>query len=101
MDKDRQAVDAFMATHVRPDGAPPVRQAAAPELRVNEGYYDESVLNGYSRDFVITLFAARTPAVLVSRHSSGAVKFYTSYTLKTWTGQRYLEDFANESRWWR
>ncbi len=24
---------------------------------VNEGYYDESVLNRYSRDFVITLFA--------------------------------------------
>lgn len=69
-DKDRQAVDAFMTTHVRPNSVAFSSQQQRLNWLVNEGYYDESVLNRYSRDFVITLFATRTPAVFVSRHSS-------------------------------
>ncbi len=47
-----------------------------------------------TRDFVITLFAHAHASGFVSRHSS-AWKFYTSYTLKTFDGKRYLEDFAD------
>lgn len=56
-DKDRQAVDAFIATHVRPNSVTFSSQQQRLNWLVNEGYYDESVLNRYSRDFVITLFA--------------------------------------------
>ncbi len=62
---------------------------------VNEGYYDESVLNRYSRDFVITLFAHAHTSGFRFQTFLGAWKFYTSYTLKTFDGKRYLEDFAD------
>lgn len=48
-DKDRRAVDAFMATHVRPNSVTFSSQQQRLNWLVNEGYYDESVLNRYSR----------------------------------------------------
>ncbi|MGU0160709.1 hypothetical protein ACVXHB_12255 [Escherichia coli] len=54
---NRQAVDAFIATRVRPNSVTFSSQRRRLNWLVNEGYYDESVLNRYSRDFVITLFA--------------------------------------------
>ena len=40
-DKDRQAVDAFMATHVRPNSVTFSSQQQRLNWLVNEGYYDE------------------------------------------------------------
>ncbi|EPE9608988.1 ribonucleotide reductase N-terminal alpha domain-containing protein [Escherichia coli] len=94
-DKDRQAVDAFIATHVRPNSVTFSSQQQRLNWLVNEGYYDESVLNRYSRDFVITLFAHAHTSGFRFQTFLGAWKFYTSYTLKTFDGKRYLEDFAD------
>lgn len=94
-DKDRRAVDAFMATHVRPNRVTFSSQQQRLNWLVNEGYYDESVLNRYSRDFVITLFAHAHASGFRFQTFLGAWKFYTSYTLKTFDGKRYLEDFAD------
>ena len=94
-DKDRQAVDAFMTTHVRPNSVAFSSQQQRLNWLVNEGYYDESVLNRYSRDFVITLFAHAHASGFRFQTFLGAWKFYTSYTLKTFDGKRYLEDFAD------
>ena len=69
-DKDRQAVDAFMTTHVRPNSVAFSSQQQRLNWLVNEGYYDESVLNRYSRDLSLRCLPTRTPAVFVSRHSS-------------------------------
>ncbi|WP_417097102.1 ribonucleotide reductase N-terminal alpha domain-containing protein, partial [Klebsiella variicola] len=49
----------------------------------------------YSRDFVITLFAHAHASGFRFQTFLGAWKFYTSYTLKTFDGKRYLEDFAD------
>ncbi|MFQ7388982.1 MAG: hypothetical protein ACLRP3_11835 [Escherichia sp.] len=46
---------------------------------VNEGYYDESVLNRYSRDFVITLFAHAHASGFRFRHSSGMEVLHQLY----------------------
>ena len=94
-DTDRQAVDAFIATHVRPNSVTFSSQQQRLNWLVNEGYYDESVLNRYSRDFVITLFAHAHTSGFRFQTFLGAWKFYTSYTLKTFDGKRYLEDFAD------
>ncbi|WP_249823665.1 DHA2 family efflux MFS transporter permease subunit [Escherichia coli] len=94
-DKDRQAVDAFIATHVRPNSVTFSSQQQRLNWLVNEGYYDESVLNRYSRDFVITLFTHAHTSGFRFQTFLGAWKFYTSYTLKTFDGKRYLEDFAD------
>ena len=94
-DKDSQAVDAFMTTHVRPNSVAFSSQQQRLNWLVNEGYYDESVLNRYSRDFVITLFAHAHTSGFRFQTFLGAWKFYTSYTLKTFDGKRYLEDFAD------
>lgn len=48
-----------------------------------------------TRDFVITLFAHAHASGFRFQTFLGAWKFYTSYTLKTFDGKRYLEDFAD------
>ena len=62
---------------------------------VEEGYYEGAVLEQYEQTFLRKIWDAawakkfRFPAFL------GAYKYYTSYTLKTWDGQRYLERFED------
>ncbi|NDV04646.1 class 1b ribonucleoside-diphosphate reductase subunit alpha [Rhodococcus sp. IEGM 248] len=62
---------------------------------VEENYYEPEVLDQYSRAFVKSLIdhayakKFRFPTFL------GAFKYYTSYTLKTFDGKRYLERFED------
>lgn len=56
-DKDRQAVEVFFATHVRPNSVSFASQDERLEYLLREGYYDESVLTRYDRAFVVKLFA--------------------------------------------
>ncbi|SDD42911.1 ribonucleoside-diphosphate reductase alpha chain [Paracoccus isoporae] len=62
---------------------------------VEEGYYDPAVLDQYSKNFQRRIWDEaygkkfRFPSFL------GAFKYYTSYTLKTWDGQRYLERYED------
>ncbi len=74
-DKDRQAVDAFIATHVRPNSVTFSSQQQRLNWLVNEGYYDESVLNRYLATLSLRCLPTHTPAVFVSRHSSGHGSF--------------------------
>ncbi len=62
---------------------------------VEEGYYEGHVLEKYSTEFLHRIFdhayakKFRFPTFL------GAFKYYTSYTLKTFDGKRYLERFED------
>ena len=94
-DKDRQAVDAFFAAHVRPHSVTFSSQEERLQTLVREGYYDESVLARYDRAFVVTLFARAHARGFRFQTFLGAWKFYTSYTLKTFDGKRYLEHFED------
>ena len=94
-DKDRQAVDAFFAAHVRPHSVTFSSQEERLQTLVREGYYDESVLARYDRAFVVSLFARAHASGFRFQTFLGAWKFYTSYTLKTFDGKRYLEDFED------
>ncbi|HCR2176015.1 class 1b ribonucleoside-diphosphate reductase subunit alpha [Enterobacter roggenkampii] len=94
-DKDREAVDAFFAAHVRPNSVTFASQDERLDHLVNEGYYDARVLTRYARAFVVQLFERAHASGFRFQTFLGAWKFYTSYTLKTFDGKRYLESFED------
>lgn len=96
-EKDRQAVEAFMATQVQPNTLAFASQEDKLSWLVREGYYDPQVLAGYDRGFVLALFDHARRAAFRFQTFLGAWKFYTSYALKSFDGKHYLEDFAERS----
>jgi len=94
-EKDRQAVDAFYSAHVLPNTVTFPHQDARLDWLVSEGYYDDSVLARYDRAFIVDLFAHAHASGFRFQTFLGAWKFYTSYTLKTFDGKRYLEHFED------
>ncbi|QIU90168.1 class 1b ribonucleoside-diphosphate reductase subunit alpha [Yokenella regensburgei] len=94
-DKDREAVAAFMSSHVQPNSVAFDSQEARLAWLTAEGYYDDSVLSRYSLAFVIELFAHAHSSGFQFQTFLGAWKYYTSYTLKTFDGKRYLEHFPD------
>ncbi|WP_446029044.1 class 1b ribonucleoside-diphosphate reductase subunit alpha [Lelliottia amnigena] len=93
--KDAEAVDAFFAAHVRPNSVPFASQDARLDYLVNEGYYEERVLTRYDRSFVLNLFERAHASGFRFQTFLGAWKYYTSYTVKTFDGKRYLESFED------
>ena len=62
---------------------------------VEEGYYEGHVLDSYSPEFVKSAFKAAYAHKFRFETFLGAFKYYTSYTLKTFDGKRYLERFED------
>ena len=93
--KDAEAVDAFFAAHVRPNSVPFPSQDARLDYLVSEGYYEERVLTRYDRAFVVNLFERAHASGFRFQTFLGAWKYFTSYTLKTFDGKRYLESFED------
>ena len=62
---------------------------------VKENYYEREVLDQYSRNFVKTLLDRAYAKKFRFPTFLGAFKYYTSYTLKTFDGKRYLERFED------
>ncbi|MEE9658783.1 class 1b ribonucleoside-diphosphate reductase subunit alpha [Enterobacter cloacae complex sp. CARB60] len=96
-DKDREAVDAFFAAHVRPNSVTFASQNERLDYLVKEGYYEERVLTRYDRAFVVKLFERAHASGFRFQTFLGAWKYYTSYTLKTFDGKRYLESFEDRT----
>ena len=96
-EKDREAVDAIFAAHVRPNSVTFASQNERLDYLVNEGYYDARTLTRYDRAFVVTLFERAHASGFRFQTFLGAWKYYTSYTLKTFDGIRYLESFEDRT----
>ena len=62
---------------------------------VEEGYYEAAVLDQYSRNFHRAIWEAAFARKFRFQTFLGAFKYYTSYTLKTRDGQRYLERYED------
>jgi ribonucleoside-diphosphate reductase alpha chain len=62
---------------------------------VDEGYYEAQVLDQYSRNFQRAIWDAAYARKFRFPTFLGAFKYYTSYTLKTRDGQRYLERYED------
>ncbi|UYM54694.1 class 1b ribonucleoside-diphosphate reductase subunit alpha [Leclercia adecarboxylata] len=93
--KDREAVDAFFNAHVRPNSMTFASPQARLDYLLREGYYDPRVLARYESSVVLALFAHAHASGFRFQTFLGAWKFYTSYTLKTFDGKRYLESFED------
>ncbi|EPE7078024.1 class 1b ribonucleoside-diphosphate reductase subunit alpha [Cronobacter sakazakii] len=96
-EKDREAVAAFMTAHVVPRSVTFPDTHARLAYLVGEGYYDENVLKRYDAGFVAGLFDEAQRYGFTFKTFLGAWKFYTSYTLKTFDGKRYLEHFPDRA----
>nr|WP_105624216.1 class 1b ribonucleoside-diphosphate reductase subunit alpha [Cronobacter malonaticus] len=96
-EKDREAVAAFMTAHVAPRSVTFPDTHARLAYLVGEGYYDENVLRRYDASFVAGLFDEAHRYGFTFKTFLGAWKFYTSYTLKTFDGKRYLEHFPDRA----
>lgn len=94
-DKDVQAAHQYFLQHVNQNTVFFHNLDEKLDYLVKENYYETEVLDQYSRVFVRSLFDRaygkkfRFPTFL------GAFKYYTSYTLKTFDGKRYLERFED------
>lgn len=94
-EKDREAARQYFLQHVDKNTVFFHDLKEKLDYLVTEGYYEAEVLERYSFDFLTEAFARaysykfRFPTFL------GAFKYYTSYTLKTFDGKRYLERFED------
>ncbi|WP_104666592.1 class 1b ribonucleoside-diphosphate reductase subunit alpha [Ensifer adhaerens] len=95
LDKDRQAAKQYFLQHVNQNTVFFHNLREKLDYLVTEGYYEQEVLDQYSFNFVRDLYdhaysrKFRFPTFL------GAFKYYTSYTLKTFDGKRYLERYED------
>jgi ribonucleoside-diphosphate reductase alpha chain len=95
LDKDREAARQYFLQHVNQNTVFFHSLEEKLDYLVEEGYYEANVLAQYPAEFIKGLFEQayaykfRFPSFL------GAFKYYTSYTLKTFDGKRYLERYED------
>jgi ribonucleoside-diphosphate reductase alpha chain len=94
-DKDRLAAKHYFLDHVNLNTVFFHSLEEKIDYLLENEYYEQEVIDQYSFDFIKSLFKQayahkfRFPTFL------GAYKFYTSYALKTFDGERYLERFED------
>jgi len=94
-EKDKLAARAYFLNHVNQNTVFFHNLKEKLDYLVEEGYYEHQVLEQYDFAFIKSLFKRaysykfRFPTFL------GAFKYYTSYTLKTFDGKRYLERYED------
>ncbi|GCE78175.1 class 1b ribonucleoside-diphosphate reductase subunit alpha [Cellulomonas biazotea] len=94
-DKDREAARQYFLQHVNQNTVFFHDLAEKLEYLVENKYYDPAVLAQYDPAFIKTLFEYAYSKKFRFQTFLGAFKYYTSYTLKTFDGKRYLERFED------
>ncbi|WP_277051063.1 class 1b ribonucleoside-diphosphate reductase subunit alpha [Ruania albidiflava] len=94
-DKDREAARQYFLQHVNQNTVFFHNLTEKLDYLVENGYYETEVLDKYSREFVHQLFDHAYAKKFRFQTFLGAFKYYTSYTLKTFDGKRYLERFED------
>ncbi|MDY6049976.1 MAG: class 1b ribonucleoside-diphosphate reductase subunit alpha [Corynebacterium sp.] len=93
--KDKMAARQFFLQHVNQNTVffHDLKEKLA--YLVENDYYEQEVLDRYSFDFIKSLFKQAYAHKFRFETFLGAYKYYTSYTLKTFDGTRYLERFED------
>jgi ribonucleoside-diphosphate reductase alpha chain len=94
-DADRQAAREFFLQHVNQNTVFFHDLDEKLDYLVENKYYDPAVLAQYDRAFIKSLFQYAYTKKFRFQTFLGAFKYYTSYTLKTFDGKRYLERFED------
>lgn len=94
-DSDQEAVRQYFLQHVNPNTVFFHNLQEKLEYLVDHHYYEEAVIEQYAFEFVKSLFKRAYGFKHRFRTFIGAYKYYSSYTLKTFDGKRYLERFED------
>lgn len=95
LDKDRLAARQYFLQHVNQNTVFFHNLREKLDYLVTEGYYEQEVLDQYSFNFVRDLYDEAYARKFRFPTFLGAFKYYTSYTLKTFDGKRYLERYED------
>ncbi|MCS4242116.1 ribonucleoside-diphosphate reductase alpha chain [Rhizobium sp. BIGb0125] len=95
LDKDKLAARQYFLQHVNQNTVFFHNLREKLDYLVLEGYYEQEVLDQYSFNFVRDLFDEAYARKFRFPTFLGAFKYYTSYTLKTFDGKRYLERYED------
>ena len=94
-DKDREAAKQYFLQHVNQNTVFFHTLTERLDYLVENGYYEKEVLDKYSFEFITRLNDLAYSKKFRFPTFLGAFKYYTSYTLKTFDGKRYLERFED------
>ncbi|MFW0791984.1 class 1b ribonucleoside-diphosphate reductase subunit alpha [Gordonia sp. CPCC 205333] len=94
-EKDREAANQYFLQHVNQNTVFFHDLEEKLDYLVEENYYEPEVLGRYNPEFIKELFRHAYKKKFRFPTFLGAFKYYTSYTLKTFDGKRYLERFED------
>ncbi|MEG3134592.1 class 1b ribonucleoside-diphosphate reductase subunit alpha [Rouxiella sp. T17] len=94
-DKDKLAARQYFLQHVNQNTVFFHNLSEKLRYLVEEGYYDAVVLDQYAFEDIKRLFKQAYAKKFRFQTFLGAFKYYTSYTLKTFDGKRYLERYED------
>ena len=94
-DMDREAANQYFLQHVNQNTVYFHDLEEKIEYLVENKYYEPEVIEAYDWEFVKSLFKRAYSFKFRFKSFLGAYKYYTSYTLKTFDGRRYLERFED------
>ncbi|MEL4319873.1 class 1b ribonucleoside-diphosphate reductase subunit alpha [Leifsonia sp. YIM 134122] len=94
-DKDREAAREYFLQHVNQNTVFFHSLKERLDYLVEKEYYEAAVLDQYSFEFITSLNDLAYSKKFRFDTFLGAFKYYTSYTLKTFDGKRYLERFED------
>ncbi len=94
-DADKQAARQYFLNHVNQNTVFFHDLEEKLEYLVREGYYEAETLEQYTPAQIKDLFKRAYAVKFRFPTFLGAFKYYTSYTLKTFDGKRYLERFED------
>ncbi|WP_227497303.1 class 1b ribonucleoside-diphosphate reductase subunit alpha [Planctomonas psychrotolerans] len=94
-DKDKEAAKQYFLQHVNQNTVFFHTLRERLDYLVENEYYEQAVLDQYSFEFITRLNDLAYSKKFRFQTFLGAFKFYTSYTLKTFDGKRYLERYED------
>lgn len=94
-DKDKEAIEAYIAQHVEPNSIHFDTLAEKIDYLIVNDYYEAAPFRAYEWDFVVGIYRRAYAHKHEFASFLGAFKYYSSYTLTSFDGKKYLESFED------